>query len=86
MLKLYPDLRREPYSGPEIWLLGFARVVALWEADRSEEAKAALGRLLQSAPDFDAKVKSYLEKNFWALPDFQDRLLAALQAAGMPSP
>jgi tetratricopeptide (TPR) repeat protein len=74
------------YSGPEIWLLGFARVVALWEADRSEEAKAALGRLLQSTPDFDAKVKSYLEKNFWALPDFQDRLLAALQTAGMPSP
>ena len=74
------------YSGPEIWLLGFARIVAFVEAGRLDEAKAARARLLQSAPDLDVNVKSYIEKNFWALPDFEDRLLAALQTAGMPSP
>jgi TolB-like protein len=76
----------DAYSGPEIWLLGFARIVALAEAGQVDEAKVARVRLLQNTPDFDAKVKPYLEKNFWALPDFQDRLLAALQAAGMPPP
>jgi class 3 adenylate cyclase/TolB-like protein len=74
------------YSGPEIWLLGFARIVAFVEAGRLDEAKAVRARLLQSAPDLDVNVKSYIEKNFWALPDFEDRLLAALQTAGMPSP
>ena len=81
----------------EMWvslrLTGFApdadvevtRSVSLAEAGRVDEAKAERVRLLQSAPDFDVNVKPYLEKNFWALPDFQDRLLAALQAAGMPS-
>ena len=73
----------DAHTGPEIWLLGFARTVALSEADRSDEANEVLSRLLQSTPDLSEKVNSYVEKNFWALPDFQDRLLAALYAAGL---
>jgi adenylate cyclase len=73
----------DAHTGPEIWLLGFARTVALSEADRPKEANEVLSRLLQSTPDLSEKVNSYVEKNFWALPDFQDRLLAALYAAGL---
>lgn len=75
----------DTYSDSDVWLIGFARIVALAEAGRLGEAKAARNRLLQSTPDFDAKVAPYIEKNFWALPDFEERLLAALRAAGMPS-
>ncbi|MBK0398364.1 hypothetical protein H0I76_04110 [Limibaculum sp. M0105] len=71
----------DAYSGPEIWLLGFARVVALVEADRRAEAQQARARLLEKAPDLDANARSYVEKNFWALPDFADRLLVALRNA-----
>ena len=75
----------DTYSGKDIWFLGFARIVALVEAGRVDEAKATRDRLLQSVPNYEKKVKPYLEKNFWAQPGVQERLLNALQAAGMTS-
>ena len=74
----------DEHSGPDIWLVNFARIVALAEAGRLEEAKAARGRLRQNKPDFEESVSSYVEKNFWALPDFKKRLLAAVQTSGAP--
>ena len=71
------------YSGPEIWLLGFARTVALIEAGRPDDARTALARTQQIAPDLKDKVTAYIDKNFWALPDFKERLLSALRAAGL---
>lgn len=74
----------DAHAGPNIWLLGFARIVSLVEAGRDDEAIGLRSRLLEQHPDLDQKTVSYLKKNFWAQPDVEARLVAALQTAGMP--
>lgn len=75
----------DTYSGSDVWLIGFARMVALSQLGKPEEAKSVRDRVLQTTPDFDARIAPYIEKNFWALPEFEGSLLAALQDAGVPA-
>lgn len=61
-------------TGSDIWLVHFARAVALVDAGRLHEAQSVHARLIKDTPDVGAKVKSYVEKNFWATPDFADQI------------
>jgi hypothetical protein len=71
----------DEHSGPDIWLLSFARIVALVEAERLDDAKSLYAKSLQSNPGLEANAQGYIEKNFWAQPDFEKRLTAALHVA-----
>ena len=73
------------FNYPELYLDTLMRAAALGQLERQDEAKTALGRLLELEPDFATRAR-WLLNRYVKVDDLIDSLMVGLRKAGLTDP
>ncbi len=71
---------------PDLFWMHAKTATAYGHLGRTEDARAAVDKLLKLYPDFAKKARQELESIYWPNPEYIDRYVAGLRKAGLEIP